>query len=482
MRQIFFTRILLMSLFACIAGTSALAQQKVSTSVQSTAGGTTQQSSVKLVATVGQPSPVGRTSGGQITLSSGFIYTLAPGRLLAPAGPSDLTAEAISTSEIILRWADNSNNEDAFRIERRTGIEDVIFFTVGPDVTNYQDRGLNPGTRATYRVFAFNAAGGSLPSNAAVEITATGILGDVVRDFKLDARDVGLVVDIILQRAAQRITRLDRSTADTNFDEKINVIDVVYIVREATRSLLASASLPVNTDENDASGELRLGATNLLAGATAKLPVTISLVEKVTALQLKLRYDSEKIAVDDPVLSTARPGMTLFAARDKNQLAVLIYSLSGEGIPAGAHNLLEVPVRARDTDLEVGLQIENVLFVGEQGKLISLRVVNEAAKLKINLPTAFALSQNYPNPIKTAGLNPQTEIGYTLPVASTVKLSIYNLLGHEVAILANAWQAPGVKKVIWDGRDKQGNRVTTGIYFYRLEAGDFVATRKMVIY
>jgi hypothetical protein len=480
MKQIFFTRILLAGWLACIAGTNALAQQKVSTSVQSTAGGATQQSSVKLVATVGQPSPVGRTSQGQITLTSGFIYTLAPVRLLAPAAASSLAAEAISASEINLSWTDNSNNEDGFRIERRTGIEDVRFFTVGPNVTNYLDRGLNPGTRATYRVFAFNAGGDSPASNAAVEITATGIVGDVVRDFKLDARDVGLVVDIILQRAAQRITRLDSSTADTNFDGKINVIDVVYIVREATRSLLASASLPVNTDENDASGELRLDATNLLAGATVKLPVTISLVEKATALQLKLSYDSEKIVVDDPILSAARPGMALFAARDKNQLAVLIYSLSGEGIPAGAYKLLEIPVRTRDADFtEVGLQIENMLFVGEQGKLILLRVINEAAKLKINLPTAFALSQNYPNPL--AASNRQTEIGYTLPVAAAVKLSIYNLLGHEVAVLVNAWQTPGVKKVVWDGRDKQGNRVTTGIYFYRLTAGNFVATRKMVL-
>jgi hypothetical protein len=414
--------------------------------------------------------------GGTVTLNNGFTVS-GP---TIPTAPSNLVAEAISASEINLSWTDNSNNEDGFRIERRTGIEDVRFFTVGPNVTNYQDRGLNPGTRATYLVFAFNAGGDSPPSNSAAEITATGILGDVVRDFKLDVQDVSLVVDIILQRAAQRITALDRSTADTNSDEKINVIDVVYIVREATRSLLASASLPVNTDENDASGELRLDATNLLAGATVKLPVTISLVEKATALQLKLSYDSEKIVVDDPILSAARPGMALFAARDKNQLAVLIYSLSGEGIPAGAYKLLEIPVRTRDADFtEVGLQIENMLFVGEQGKLILLRVINEAAKLKINLPTAFALSQNYPNPL--AASNRQTEIGYTLPVAAAVKLSIYNLLGHEVAVLVNAWQTPGVKKVVWDGRDKQGNRVTTGIYFYRLTAGNFVATRKMVL-
>jgi hypothetical protein len=475
-------------LVAGIASTEVLAQQKkVTTSVQSMAGGSTRINSVKLVATVGQPSPVGRTSGGQFTLSSGFIYTLAPGRMLAPAAASSLTAEAISTSEIILRWADNSNNEDGFRIERRVGIEGVTTFTVGPQITNYQDRGLNPGTRASYRIFAFNAGGNSLPSNSVVEITATGILGDVVRDFRLDALDVSLMVDIILQRAA-RVTRLDSSTADTNFDRTINVIDVVYIVREATRSLLASTSSPVLVDENDVKGELRLGAADLAVGTSVKLPMTILVNEKVTALQLKLRYDSEKLMLEEPALASAHQGMTLVTAREQDQLAILIYSLAGNLIPSGKSELLQLSLRAKAGDFsDAGLRIEGVLVAGQQGTTIPVRVVNEAATLKMNLPTAFALRQNYPNPLRTSafntvGTNPKTEIVYTIPVAVAVKLSIYDILGHEAAVLVNAWQTPGFKKVAWDGRDKKGNRVATGLYFYRLEAGDFVATRKMVIY
>jgi hypothetical protein len=359
----------------------------------------------------------------------------------------------------------------------------VAFFTVGPNVESYQDQGLNPGARATYQVFAFNAGGDSPPSNSAVEITATGILGDVVRDFILDAQDVSLVVNIILESATQRITRLDSLTADTNFDGKINVIDVAYIVREAGRSLLASTSLPVSADENEVKGELKLGTATLVVGASVNLPMTIFVNEKVSALQFKVRYDSDKLTLEEPALVSAHQGLTLVTAREQDQLAVLIYSPTGNFIPAGTCELLQFSLRAKAGDFsEAGLRIEKALVVGQPGKPIAVRVINAATALQMNLPTAFALSANYPNPFNTAGVNAKTEIVYTMPVAAAVKLAIYDLLGREVAILVDAWQMPGVKKVIWDGRNKQGNRVAAGLYLYRLEASNFVATRKMMIY
>ena len=81
------------------------------------------------------------------------------------------------------------------------------------------------------------------------------------------------------------------------------------------------------------------------------------------------------------------------------------------------------------------------------------------------LPTEFALSQNYPNPF-----NPTTRIVYDLPEKATVVLKVYNLLGQQVATLANTQQAPGSYKVTWDGRNSFGLQVSSGVYFYRFEA------------
>ncbi len=96
------------------------------------------------------------------------------------------------------------------------------------------------------------------------------------------------------------------------------------------------------------------------------------------------------------------------------------------------------------------------------------------------LPQTFSLSQNYPNPF-----NSTTIIHYTLPAISSqlsaVSLRIYNILGKEVRTLVEGDQPPGNYQVVWDGKDSKGNSLSSGIYFYRLEAGEFAATRSMVL-
>jgi len=92
--------------------------------------------------------------------------------LKPPAAPSGLEATAISTTQIVLRWQDNSDNEDGFRIERRVpGGSWREIDRIGPNKTSYLDRDLQPNTRYCYQVKAFNAAGDSDPSNESCATT-----------------------------------------------------------------------------------------------------------------------------------------------------------------------------------------------------------------------------------------------------------------------------------------------------------------------
>ena len=93
-----------------------------------------------------------------------------------------------------------------------------------------------------------------------------------------------------------------------------------------------------------------------------------------------------------------------------------------------------------------------------------------------SLPKGFALYQNYPNPF-----NPECEFAYDLPTNCHVTLSIYNVLGQKVRVLVDEYQNASNKTVSWDSKDDQGQEVTSGIYFYRIQAGDFVQSRKMVL-
>jgi 5'-nucleotidase/UDP-sugar diphosphatase len=90
------------------------------------------------------------------------------------------------------------------------------------------------------------------------------------------------------------------------------------------------------------------------------------------------------------------------------------------------------------------------------------------------LPNDFDLLQNFPNPF-----NPETRISYTIPGGSDVSIDIYDLLGQKIRTLVDSYQSPGNYTVIWNGCDQIGRRVASGIYFYKMQAGDFTQTRKM---
>jgi hypothetical protein len=102
------------------------------------------------------------------------------------------------------------------------------------------------------------------------------------------------------------------------------------------------------------------------------------------------------------------------------------------------------------------------------------------------VPAVFNLSQNYPNPFlsgaksRFAG-NPTTTIRYSLPKPAHTIVKVYDLLGTRVRTLVNSLQNAGEHSVTWDGRDDQAKTVASGVYFYRLEAGDFGAQKKMVL-
>jgi flagellar hook assembly protein FlgD len=86
------------------------------------------------------------------------------------------------------------------------------------------------------------------------------------------------------------------------------------------------------------------------------------------------------------------------------------------------------------------------------------------------------LSQNYPNPF-----NPTTEISFALPSAGHVSLEVYNVLGQRVVTLVDGYREAGEHFVQWNSTDASGNQVSSGVYFYRLVAGQFVETKKMVL-
>ena len=134
----------------------------------------------------------------------------------------------------------------------------------------------------------------------------------------------------------------------------------------------------------------------------------------------------------------------------------------------------------------------DVKGLSEEGQLVMLRfegkanvnvtsadlrnVANSAMLVKLNgnsrgIPTEFGLSQNYPNPF-----NPSTVISYQVPVQAAVEISVFNSIGEKVATLVNEVKEPGYYEVTWNAQS-----MTSGVYFFRINAGEFTAVKKMLL-
>ncbi len=171
-----------------------------------------------------------------------------------------------------------------------------------------------------------------------------------------------------------------------------------------------------------------------------------------------------------------------YAAADGQQR---LQDLSASGIP------LHSPVAVSSTPHETGFLTvpkesyangELLVSVNRRGEgtaVISQLWVKETGagfephQLDGTLPTTFALEQNYPNPF-----NPSTVIRYALPVDARVSLTVYDITGREIATLVNEHKQAGSYEVSFDSRS---GSMASGVYFYRVQAGTFSETKKMIL-
>jgi len=118
---------------------------------------------------------------------------------------------------------------------------------------------------------------------------------------------------------------------------------------------------------------------------------------------------------------------------------------------------------------------ETYLFAGTSYGGVWRRPLSEmitsVERVSTDLPTNFSLSQNYPNPF-----NPTTTISFNLPSKSFVALKIFDLLGREIATIVSEEMSAGNYSRTWNAA-----KMSSGIYFYRLQAGSFTETKKLVL-
>jgi len=203
------------------------------------------------------------------------------------------------------------------------------------------------------------------------------------------------------------------------------------------------------------------------------LPIELTDLSEIYSAEFSLTYDANWLEAKKVSLSELTSGYMLEDRITYDQIRI---ALAGAKPVSGNGNLIGITFKVSDK-VKPGDRTEI--------KLLNLRV-NESQVMELNLnyvvlvgalvPEKFSLSQNRPNPF-----NPVTSIEYSIPVRSNVVLEVYNLLGQKVVTLVNEEQEAGAHQAIWDGKDKVGNSVSSGIYFYRMKSDSFSEVKKMVL-
>ena len=237
-------------------------------------------------------------------------------------------------------------------------------------------------------------------------------------------------------------------------------------------------------------GDVQLSATDRLKAARAGMNRLIISTPDGLSQTLYLGALPEKVDPRSFSLPPTPPGARLDArfegdSRQSSQPSSMIQLSSsgdyrpqvryesGEAAAAGSKITLSIQpdegtANAESYTLEPGKSSE--LVAAEQLR-IGIVIDTQMDNLQTELPEEFSLRQNFPNPF-----NPSTTIEYGLPASAEVRLTVYNIMGQEVATLVNQRQSAGFHSVSFDA-----SRLASGMYLYRIEAGSFTQTRKLML-
>jgi hypothetical protein len=233
-------------------------------------------------------------------------------------------------------------------------------------------------------------------------------------------------------------------------------------------------------------------------GIQKKFYVDIVVDENADSLahcEIWLICDKDVLAIDSVSLGSIWAGIggsmwkdVQIEPTDSNRVYIFYELLGGEAWANGPGILARVHFRTRGTgDRESDLIFDSLFLGADFGNVIPSKAINGKVYVKtssgvenstdeMSVIPGYSLSQNYPNPF-----NPTTHIEFNLVRTCQVKLEIYNILGNKVNTLVNERLEAGHKSIIWDGKDDQGKDVASGIYFYKLKAGDYAEAKKMIL-
>ncbi|MBD3374191.1 T9SS type A sorting domain-containing protein [candidate division KSB1 bacterium] len=298
----------------------------------------------------------------------------------------------------------------------------------------------------------------------------------------IDLFDVLRMIDIVLNRQPPP-TPYEIWAGDLDNDGDIDIVDIMDAIDIA---LAEAAALPKPAAVTSSTSRSTVGSAKIefsslpknFVGST-KVSVDLSTSVPIYGLQLWFDVSSGKIQLGDLQSALAMQGLYVQGHRVGDKLSILMAAIDGNPISVGQHRVLDLPVNVT-YQLDEGEDIFLARAAAGGANAQPVETFYGQAKTASRIPESFTLYQNSPNPF-----NMSTRISYDVPALEGksvhVRLAIYNTKGQLVRVLEDRQRNAGQYDVKWDGRDANGRYVSSGVYFYTLQAGELSLTQKLAV-
>lgn len=305
--------------------------------------------------------------------------------------------------------------------------------------------------------------------NGAIEAPPAGLKGDVNKDGAIKSADAILV----LQFSAGLKTPDDyqKWAADINEDGQVNSRDAIVILRRAAGLAAPGADIAAKS-----SGQVTIAFAEAhgVAGESIIVPLEADNTHVLAGGDISIQYDQKVLRAVDV---SSDPSVLLASnIREPGLVRIAFAGINGINSKAIAGIRFDII-----TDNISPLTFKMVNLYNPEGNPLIFRTMDMEFRSWAVPPERSELLQNYPNPF-----NPETWIPYQLKEPNEVTIRLYNTAGELVRQFDLGYKPAGLyvsrdRAVYWDGRDKFGTQVASGVYFYSIRSGDFVAVRKLVV-
>ena len=314
--------------------------------------------------------------------------------------------------------------------------------------------------------------------------TPEEMLGDVNLDNQVNILDILYMIDYILGRvefSSSQFYNGDISPWTLNSplptrDGKIDVLDLAVL-----QNIVLTGTYPSNSSIHKVPANsfnfATKGVHKLSPGMDAKvtfyltkkgISLGLETLKKVKGLQIELSNTGLSIPQSTKITSIFNQALYY---QDNSSLRILSYDDKSCCIGAGEYLIASIPF---ELDNPEDLVVDNLIVADENDNFIK-NVEIEIAYDNPNMPVEYTLNQNYPNPF-----NPTTLIKFSIPKDDFVTIKVYDIIGQEITTLFSGYTKAGAHTLSWNGMDRNGKQVSSGSYIYRMTAGEFSQSKKMI--